>query len=256
MNVREGRRDLLVACVAAAAAAAVAALGDGSFLRAVLGVPAVLLLPGHALLRASGVRTATWTEHVVYAIGASLAATVAGGFVLNALGRLSPTGWSAWFLVVVLAAAAFAARRRDLPDLPAWTRPRGILFRHFAAAGIASSLATAAYALAVRDEAYQQQFKYTEFWMLPSAAGGTLSVGVRSGETRTLQYDLEVALDGQPFVIFRSLSIAPGEVWTREIPVNLLAAPQNAEARLYRLEDERIYRRVSARVPRSLNATE
>jgi hypothetical protein len=45
--------------------------------------------------------------------------------------------------------------------------------------------------------------------------------------------------------------MAPGDVWTREVPVPLLADPQKAEARLYRLEDERLYRQVTALVPGS-----
>ena len=104
---------------------------------------------------------------------------------------------------------------------------------------------------AVRDEAKQQQYEYTEFSMLPSIDGCRLIVAVRSAEARTQRFDLEVTIDGHQLAAFRSLAMAPGDVWTREVPVPLLADPQKAEARLYRLEDERLYRQVTALVPGS-----
>jgi hypothetical protein len=114
-------------------------------------------------------------------------------------------------------------------------------------------VATGAYALAVRDEATHRQFRYTEFWMLPSASGdaGRLTVGVRSAETQTQRFDLEITLDGQLFAVFRSLTIAPGDTWAQEIPLPLSTTPKKAEARLYRPEDNRLYRSVSTLVPRS-----
>jgi hypothetical protein len=89
--------------------------------------------------------------------------------------------------------------------------------------------------------------------MLPSANGeaGRLTVGVRSAETQAQRFDLEITLDGRPFAVFRLLTIPPGDTWAREIPVPVLGTRQKAEARLYRPEDNRLYRSVSALVPRS-----
>jgi hypothetical protein len=247
MNVEN--RDLLAACIWAAATAAVMALGDSTLLRTVMGLPMVVIVPGHVLLRAIGMRTASLPEHLVYAVGTSLAVGIGGGFVLNAVGTLTPTGWAAWFMAVVAVASLVAVRRGDAPDLPAWQWPTGFGLRHLTAFALAASVATGAYALAVRDEAKQQQFKYTALWLLPDAGGGGLAVGIRSGEAALHQFDLEISVDGRPFAAFRSLTVAPGETWTRELPVPSVAAPQKAEARLYRLEDDRLYRHVSALVP-------
>jgi hypothetical protein len=113
-------------------------------------------------------------------------------------------------------------------------------------------LATGAYALAIRDEATYRQFSYTEFWMLPSThdGPGRLTVGVRNAETQTQRFDVEITIDGRPFAVLRSLTIAPGETWTRQIPVPISATSQKAEARLYRPDDNRLYRSVSTLVPR------
>ncbi|MER9082601.1 hypothetical protein [Mesorhizobium sp. M0895] len=210
----------------------------------------VLLVSGHAVLRALGVRTTTVSEHLVYAVGASLASGIAGGFALNAAGFLTPLGWAVWFWTVT-AAAALVAIRRDAPDLPAWAPPPRLRLWQGAALMVAVLVATGAYALAVRDEAAYGEFKYTEFWLLPSASGesGLITVGIRSAETQPQRFDLEITLDGQPFAVFRSLTISPGDTWAREILVPVLATRQTAEARLYGPEHDRLYRSVSTLVP-------
>ncbi|MGX9574049.1 hypothetical protein [Mesorhizobium sp. f-mel] len=212
----------------------------------------VVLVSGHTVLRAIGVRTTSALQHLVYAVGANLAAGIAGGFALNAAGFLTPLGWAVWFWAVTVAAALVAAGRRDTPDLPAWPAPARVRIWQGAALMLAVLVATGAYALAVRDEAAYREFKYTAFWLLPSASGesGRITVGIRSAETQPQRFDVEVTLDGQPFAIFRSLTIAPGDTWARQIPVPVLATPQKAEARLYRPADNRLYRSVSTLVPR------
>ncbi|WP_141245409.1 hypothetical protein [Mesorhizobium sp. WSM4313] len=211
----------------------------------------VFLVSGHAVLRALGVRTASALEHLAYTVGASLAAGIGGGFALNAAGFLTPLGWAVWFWAVTTAAALVAVRRRDAPDLPAWPAPAKLRLWQGAIMMLAVLVATGAYALAVRDEAAYREFKYTEFWILPSANGesGRLTVGIRSAETQAQQFDLEIIVDGQPLAVFRSLTIAPGDTWTRQIPVPVLAVRQRAEARLYRPVDNRLYRSVATLVP-------
>src|SRR5258708_9094800 len=116
-------RDLLVACLWAAATVAAVAVSDGVLLRTVVGAPMVLLVSGHAVLRAIGVKTTSVSEHLAYAVGASLAAGIAGGFTLNAASFLTPLGWAVWFWAVTAGTAPVAARRRDAPHLPAWPGP-------------------------------------------------------------------------------------------------------------------------------------
>ncbi len=242
--------DLLAACLWAGATVAAVAVGDSLALRTVLGAPMVLLVSGHALVRALGVRTTSLTQHLIYAVGASLAAGIAGGFVLNAAGFLTPLGWAVWFWTVT-AAGALVAVRRGTPDLPAWPAPPRLGLWQGAALALAVLVATGAYAFAVRDEATYREFKYTEFWMLTSPNGepGLLTVGIRSAETQARRFDLEITLDGQPFANLRSLTIAPGDTWTQEISVPVLATRQTAEARLYEPGHHRLYRSVSTLVP-------
>jgi hypothetical protein len=243
-------RDLWAACLWVTASAISVSISDSTLIRGFLSVPTILFVSGHPLVRA-GVRTSSIFEHVIFAIGASLALGVLGGFVLNSVGMLTPSGWAGWYLLVTSAGALIAATRRDVPDRLSWPRLPGLQPRHIAAFALAALLATGSYAVAVRDESSQRQFKYTELWLLPSANGGELTVGIKSAEAGPERFDLEISFDGRPFSAFRSFAISPGELWTREIPAPQGTALKKAEARLYRLKDMRLYRRVSALVPAS-----
>ncbi|RVC80822.1 hypothetical protein EN745_11690, partial [Mesorhizobium sp. M4A.F.Ca.ET.022.05.2.1] len=195
---------------------AAVALSDSVFLRTLLGAPMMFVVSGHSILRAIGVRTTSVLQHLTYAVGASLAAGIAGGFALNATGFLTPLGWAVWFCAVTAAAALVAAIRRDTPDLPARPALAPLRLWQGAAVMLAVLVASGAYALAVRDEAAHREFKYTEFWLLPwaSAGSGRITVGIRSAETQPQRFDLEITLDGQPYAVFRSIAVAPGDTWT------------------------------------------
>src|SRR5262249_2014089 len=151
-------RDLLAACLWAGATVAAVAVSDSLLVRTILGLPMVFIIPGHAVLRAIGARTTSVSEHFAYAIGASLAAGIAGGFALNAAGFLTPLGWAVWFWAVTAAAPLVAAGRRAAPDLPALPRPASVRLWQGATLSLAVLVATGAYALAIRDEAANQQF--------------------------------------------------------------------------------------------------
>lgn len=243
--------DLLGACLWASIALTVVAISNDMMFRTVLCAPLVFLLSGHAMVRALGFRTTSLSEHLACSIGASLAAAIAGGFVLNAFHSLTPLGWAVWFCVIIVGASLAAVARRNAADLPALQRPAGLRLWHGAAFALAVLVATGAYSLAIRDEANERQFKYTEFWMLPSAAGdpSRLTIGVRSAESQPQRFDVEITLDGRPLAMFRSLNISPGDTWVREIAVPVSVDRQKAEARLYRLEGNRLYRSVSTLLP-------
>lgn len=245
-------RDLSAACILATALLVAVTVTDNTLPRAILSVPMVLLVPGHVLLRAMKVPTTSIPEHVVYAVGASLAIGIAGGLALNIVDFLTPSGWAIWFWITTIGASLLTAMRGDDFHL-SWPRPAGVKLWHGIAFVLAATVTTGAYALAIRDEASQQQFKYVALWMLPPANAGTgrLAVGVRNEETKTETFDLEITLNEQPLAVFRSLTLAPGETWRRDIAAPVSATTQTAEARLYRPKDNRLYRRVSALVPGS-----
>jgi hypothetical protein len=242
-------RDLQIACLWASLAVVAVAATDNALLRTVLCVPLAILVCGHTVLRAIGIGAASTAEHLAYAVGASLVVGITGGMALNAAGLLSPFGWAVWFWLAVVGSSLTAARRGGPVPTPAAATgmaATGVRRWHVGAVVLSVLVATGAYALAIRDEAAQRQFKYTEFWLLPAEDGGQLRVGLRSGEEKGERFDLDVILDGHPLATFRSVEIAPGESWARELPVAPAAAARRAEARLYRPDDRRLYRSASA----------
>src|SRR6202012_1017708 len=137
-------RDLSAVCIWATATMAAVAIGDSVVLRAILGLPMVLFLPGHAVLRAIGIKTDSVPEHIVYAVGASFAFGIAGGLVLNALGFLTPLGLAVWVWAITLGASGIAARGHETPVLAPgpWPLPVGIRGRHVAVFALAMLVTT------------------------------------------------------------------------------------------------------------------
>jgi hypothetical protein len=242
--------DIVASSLWAGLAVGAVCLTDSSVLRMALSVPLVFLIVGHTVIRALGVPTTTLTQHLTYAVAASLAACILGGFALHFAHGLNPTGWVIWLWAVTIVATLIAACRRTTPALP----PRsgqipGFRLRHGLVVTASLLVVTGAYALAVNQEENHREFRYTEFWMVPKAGSGQLVIGVHSAETKSQVFDVDVTLENRPFATYLGLAIEPGESWTHAIPVPVAGTPQKAEARLYRPQDNVIYRRVSAIVP-------
>lgn len=249
--------DLAVAGIWAAATLLVLSITDSSWLRAAISAPLLFFLPGHVFVRAIGLRAGSAAEHVVYAIGASIAICVAGGLALDWAGLLTPWGWAGWLAATTGAAALLVARGPAMPAF-AWFGARlpGLPRWQLAVLVISTFIVCGAYAMAVRDEAGQKQFRFTEFWLQygASAAPGMLLVGIDSAEARPQRFDVEVALDGHTIALWRSVTLDPGNLWTRVLPVPPGAGrPRKSEARLYRADDNAIYRKVSALIPADRN---
>jgi uncharacterized membrane protein len=211
----------------------------GTLIQSVLAIPLLFLLVGHTVLRAVGFTTVKLTEYVAYAIGVSVSTIVGGGFILNMIGALTPTGWAIWLLAVIAATSRIAWNRPyTLPDIsmPPMKRWHVLVI-------IAAIVVTAgAYGLAVYDEAHDREFKYTEFWMLPKS--GTLLVGMKNEEANTITYDIEIVVNKQLVSQWHSIRLKPGETFTR--PVDISPGQRyKAEAKLYLHDEHVLYRRVS-----------
>jgi hypothetical protein len=247
-------RNLDLVAICAWAAMTVIAVGHSEYqpLRLVLALPLLLLFTGHAVLRAFGPSAKSRTEHVVYAIGLSLAAALMGGFLLNSLGALTPLGWALWLEAVVAASTAIALVRQpnDLLQLTGGS-DLSLRARHLVMIVVSGTVICGAYFLAVRDEARQQEFKYVEFWLVGGEGGaGALVVGIKSAELRTQVFDVEVTRGSDVVAIWRSVRLEPGATWTQALSLDIDARHERkVRARLYGRYDGRLYRQVTAIVP-------
>jgi len=230
---------------------------DNFVIRLILSLPLICFLTGHTVLRAiKPVQTASPLEHSALAAGLSIAVCVGGGFLLNMISMLNPIGWAIWSIVVNGFAVVIAVRQpyepfvlSELPRIRVW---------HGLVLCAAISITSGSYVLAAYTIDTFHEFKYTEFWLIPEIPG-KLVIGVESGEAELEEYDIEVIAVGSTdkapagranttmIAAFRSIDLAPGDQWIREITVGVNY--ERVEANLYRTRDHALYRKVSAITP-------
>jgi uncharacterized membrane protein len=230
---------------------------DNFVIRLILSLPLICFLTGHTVLRAiKPVQTARPLEHSAFAAGLSIAVCVGGGFLLNLISMLNPIGWASWLMAVNGFAVVIALRQPYepfvLPELPR------IRVWHWLVLCGAISVTSGSFVLAAYTVDAFHEFKYTEFWLIPEFPG-KMVIGVENGESEPEEYDMEViavgstdkAPAGRPnttmIAAFRSINLAPGDQWIREITVGVNY--ERVEANLYRTRDHALYRKVSALTP-------
>jgi hypothetical protein len=209
-------------------------------LRLLIATPLVFFLTGHTVLRAIGFPAPSLLAHGAYAVGASIAVCVAGGFVLNLVSLLTPIGWAVWFLIVTGAMTVVA--RQYSGTAVVLPRPPLPIFRrwHLVVLGCAASITVGAYLLTLRDEARDREFKYTEFWILPRGPGKVL-IGITNADEAPEKLAVKVTADGEFVAEFNTIDVASGTTWTHTVYAP--ASARKIEARLY--NDQGIYRKVS-----------
>jgi len=247
-------RNLDLVGICAWAAIMVIAVGHSEYqpLRLVLALPLLLFFTGHAVLRAVGPRAGSRTEHAAYAIGLSIAVALAGGFLLNSLGALTPLGWALWLNAVVAASSATTLiRQPNGHKHPTEGGDLRLRARHLFMIAASGALVCGAFFVAVRDEAGQRDFKYVEFWLVGcEGGGGELMVGIKSAEVGPQVFDVEVSRGSDVIAVWRSVHLVPGQTWTQALSLNIESGNERkVHARLYNHSDGRLYRQVTAIVP-------
>jgi len=209
--------------------------------RLLIAAPLVFMATGHLILRALRFVVPSRVEYGVYAVAASIAGCVAGGFALNLVHALTPIGWGAWFVILTGTAAVIASRQhRDgkmmvlplrLPVFKRW---------HLIMLAFSVTIAVVTYILAVHDEWVDREFRYDEFWMLPRGPGKEL-IGILNSDEAPQKLRLEVTADGQIVAHFRDIEMDAGKTWIHTVYTPVSA--KKIEAKLY--NGDGLYRQVS-----------
>lgn len=193
---------------------------------AVGAVPLVLYLPGSALVAAVDpwATRARGLDRVFWSGSASIGAAVLGGFLLNAAGGLRRGSWLLLLVALVAVGSGVGwlrgGRRRD--RVPAEVRRRrrrpispgtGLLLVG------ATALVAGALGLSVVASIRLDQEHFVQLWLVPRprAAGayaGSVRVGMRNDEGRTVALDLQVRTASATLLRRRRLRLRPGQTWS------------------------------------------
>lgn len=228
----------------------IAAAVHSPALRAFLALPLVFYIPGHMILRLFPCYYRMGLEGALYAFGVSIAVVMFGGFLLHAIGQMTPLGWA--LLLCSISAVSFGAsewRTNAASSLNFFTIPK-ITPRQALMLACAAVLASAAVLYEREAEIAYSEFKYTELWMVPQDASNpnALTIGIANHEGKPASYEVELMEDGQIAGALRSILLQPGENWTSAFNASLRADRiQRVEAWLYKNQDHStVYRRVWA----------
>jgi uncharacterized membrane protein len=248
--------DLLAAIALAMVGLAAVLIPLDVWLRAVLWVPLVLGVPGYAILAALFPDGRLQPgERVVYAVAASIAATVLGGIVVQIVLDLDRTVWAVLLAAITVVAALVAIRRRDRPSANAGAAesasagPRLHLPGPVAGLILIVAVAVAAAAVVISSNGARRErdsYRFTALWVQPArqsaaAGGGAVTVGVDNHQGATARYRL-VVKQGGGILTRRRLELGDGGRWRLRLAVAPPSAADPVTATLRR--NGTIYRHV------------
>jgi len=249
--VKTNRRSEAILVGAMAVVAAVVAMASsGSAWRTLSAAPLVLCLPGYAIVSALFPDEPISLEKAVFAVGLSIATTIIWGLLLHFADALTCAGWALSLSGTTVAVTAIA---------PVISRPLAVLTprrpgawpvdKWRAACLVGSAVITiAAIHLAREGASAHREYSFTEFWMVPNSPDdeSLLTIGLKNFEKVPASYDIEITIDGEVVDLWRSISLQPEELWTRDMSVPSAAQPiRRVEAWLFKDSNRNlVYRKV------------
>ena len=237
-------------------------LGDG-WLRALMALPLVFILPGYAISTA----LFPWgpnhdglglPERLLFMLMASISNTILGGLVLSQTAwGLQTTSWTVWMTTVTLLGALITWLRREAApveqaDSELASLPQG--FFNFGARlglrwrdGLWLALALFGVVLVLRMAQLPASPHglqgYSMLWIAPVSenvsepSGQTIQVGVRSQEFGPVVYKVELTVDGRLLQEWPSIQLDPNQQWVETVGLDgAQTAGATIEASLYRLD--------------------
>ncbi|MDR3687319.1 MAG: DUF1616 domain-containing protein [Coriobacteriia bacterium] len=194
------RTAIIIALVAVACAALLLTVGDSVvWLRVIVGVPFVLLLPGHAvMLYVDPEGRLGVAEWFVLAVGTSISITM-----LVCAGLATTVGLYEHGTIVGIAAATLVAlvvaSLRNTDELPRGKVPGRRHPGRRLAWGAAALLGCVLFVglLAIPFDTTAEATQTVQLWGLPNNADGSLSIGTHNVDATSHRYTLTIAQQGQ-----------------------------------------------------------
>jgi hypothetical protein len=203
-------------------------------LRAMVGLPFLLLGPGYALMSALYARERPEPSmRVLLTLALSIAAMVLVGLALNAA-RIALTARAlaiALLVVATVACLVAAVRRRDVSETASIAPARALRSPWLWSTTVLVAVFAGLLLALARPLPDSTVAGYTQLSALRSGAAG-VSVAVKSAEHARTTYHLD-ARTASGLVISRTFTLAPGQQWAQVIHTGAPQA-QTVDIRLYR----------------------
>jgi uncharacterized membrane protein len=248
---RKSTRILILTAIAVVVIAALFLTVGGGAVRALIALPAALILPGLVLTAAAfPAGRLGRAERILFSLGLSLIVITLGGFVLHYTPwGLSPTSWTILLGGVVLVGGGVAALRGRGGKRPLARQrsPLGLSGAQVVLCGLTVLIMAGALTLTVRGAEGQSSVGFTQLWMIDGTTpdAPTLQLGVTNQEPAATSFLLQLQVN-QIVQETRTLNLEPGQSWgeTITLPADL-SATATVQAVLYREDNPGIvYRRV------------
>jgi len=236
--------DFLVVAAIAVLALAAVLLQLNDWLRAVLSLPLVLVLPGYALAAALfPSEEISGQERLLFTFGGSLAIGVLGGLLLNlAPWGLNPPSWTVLLVAVTLVTTLVALVRRSRAGGATEARAGRWRIRVSPLQGalLAAAVLVAAGAVGVAQAGASQQPEpsFTQLWLLSAPEQGQASarLGFQSFEKSPANYRVQVKEGNSVLREWDGIELKPGEKWETSLTLPTKTQSGAITAELFRLD--------------------
>lgn len=223
------RRSLLVVGALAALSAAILLASPALvWLRVLVGLPFLLLLPGHAvMLVADRDQRLGGLEWFALSVGSSVAVVMMVGMVLASSRGMTANAMvvALTLLILLCLAVAWTRSRGALARPPVTPGQPGVAYR--LAFGALALLACALLVLALSSQRPPEASRVVQLWGLPDKFGG-LRIGARNVNADSRQYHLTIEQAGRliarqeldmPIGADRLFDVRKSATWTNTAPV-------------------------------------
>ncbi len=189
------------------------------------------------------------TDHMILALGLSMAIDVVVGFTLNVLPvGLQALSWtlSLGLITTVFALLAMFIRKKDTSRAKSKHAHR--LKKHeYLLFVLAILIATVAVWSSITRPLAKSPASFTQLWMLPANDKScSVRIGVQSFESAPVTYRMVVMANSAQVTAWSSVTLAPGTDWSQSVSINPgVTRNVYVEALLYRADQpQSVYRNV------------
>lgn len=250
MKIRPANDLAAVIFLGVVTALLIALKPDIPYVRAIIGVPFVLFVPGYALTAALFPKQdRDMLERVVYSIGLSIALAIISGVALNTtVWGLQENVWALLLVSLTIGSSLIAWLRRSGQLVAQSLLQTRLRWDQLLLFGLAIEVIITAALLTQLPVPAHGGEGYTMLWIQPDENPNShlVQVGFKSMELTGTNYVLDIQVNGAVVQEWHNIELKPGQTWQDNAQLPVQEGGHIVEAVLYRADSpSQVYRRVS-----------